>query len=106
MLCVVDDADWLDREVGTTWWCSCACRLLAERVGVVFGTRYALPQLDKVASLDVTGLRERAMHIRSCATPCCTGRWTTKYASASSWRPRANLLLLLSNGREARRPPT
>ena len=57
MLCVVDDAQWLDRE-SVNALAFVARRLLAERVGLVFATRDAMTELDEIAGLAVEGLQD------------------------------------------------
>jgi DNA-binding NarL/FixJ family response regulator len=56
LLCVVDDAHWLDRASALTL-AFVARRLLAERVGLVFATREPGLELQHVDGLDVRGLR-------------------------------------------------
>ena len=56
LLCVVDDAQWLDRASALTL-AFVARRLLAERVGMVFAAREPGLGLEHVAGLEVSGLR-------------------------------------------------
>jgi AAA ATPase domain len=56
LLCVVDDAQWLDRTSALTL-AFVARRLLAERVGLVFAAREPGSALQHVDGLDVRGLR-------------------------------------------------
>jgi DNA-binding CsgD family transcriptional regulator/tetratricopeptide (TPR) repeat protein len=56
VLCVVDDAQWLDRASALTL-AFVARRLLAERVGMVFAAREPGLGLEHVDGLDVRGLR-------------------------------------------------
>jgi DNA-binding CsgD family transcriptional regulator/tetratricopeptide (TPR) repeat protein len=56
VLCVVDDAQWLDPSSALTL-AFVARRLLAESVGLVFAVRERGDQLRHVPSLDVAGLR-------------------------------------------------
>ncbi len=55
LLCVVDDAQWLDRASALTL-AFVARRLLAERVGIVFAAREPGLELEHVDGLDVRGL--------------------------------------------------
>jgi DNA-binding CsgD family transcriptional regulator len=56
LLCVVDDAQWLDRASALTL-AFVAHRLLAERVGIVFAAREPGPALEHVPELEVQGVR-------------------------------------------------
>ncbi|HEY2435694.1 MAG TPA: AAA family ATPase, partial [Solirubrobacteraceae bacterium] len=56
LLCVVDDAQWLDQASARTL-AFAARRLLAERVGMVFGSREPGEELRHVPDLEVLGLR-------------------------------------------------
>ncbi len=56
LLCVVDDAQWLDRASAQTL-AFVSRRLLAEPIGVVFATRHASEELAHLPQLDVAGLR-------------------------------------------------
>lgn len=56
LLCVVDDAQWLDRASALTL-AFVARRLLAERAGIVFAAREPGLELQHVDGLDVRGLR-------------------------------------------------
>src|SRR5215469_3654407 len=57
LLCVVDDAQWLDRTSGLTL-AFVARRLLAEPVGIVFGARESGEELQHVPELEVQGVRD------------------------------------------------
>jgi DNA-binding CsgD family transcriptional regulator len=56
LLCVVDDAQWLDRASAVTL-AFVARRLLAEPVGIVFGAREPGPELSRLPELQLRGLR-------------------------------------------------
>jgi DNA-binding CsgD family transcriptional regulator len=56
LLCVVDDAQWLDQTSGLTL-AFVARRLLAEPVGIVFGAREPDEELRHVSELEVQGVR-------------------------------------------------
>jgi hypothetical protein len=56
LLCVVDDAQWLDQASALTL-AFVARRLLAEPVGVVFAAREPGEELQHIAELEVRGLR-------------------------------------------------
>ena len=56
LLCVVDDAQWLDQASALTL-AFVARRLLAEPVGLAFAAREPGPELQRVAALEVPGLR-------------------------------------------------
>jgi DNA-binding CsgD family transcriptional regulator/tetratricopeptide (TPR) repeat protein len=57
LLCVVDDAQWLDQTSGLTL-AFVARRLLAEPVGIVFGAREPGEELRHVPKLEVQGVRD------------------------------------------------
>jgi hypothetical protein len=57
LLCVVDDAQWLDQTSGMTL-AFVARRLLAEPVGIVFGAREPGRELRDVPELEVQGVRD------------------------------------------------
>jgi DNA-binding CsgD family transcriptional regulator len=56
LLCVVDDAQWLDRASASTL-AFVARRLLAERVGIVFAAREPGEELQHLSGMEVPGLR-------------------------------------------------
>jgi len=56
LLCVVDDAQWLDQASALTL-AFVARRLLAETVGIVFAAREPVQELDHLSELEVHGLR-------------------------------------------------
>jgi DNA-binding NarL/FixJ family response regulator len=56
LLCVVDDAQWVDQESALTL-AFVARRLLAEPVGIVFAAREAGDELQHLPELEVPGLR-------------------------------------------------
>jgi hypothetical protein len=56
LLCVIDDAHWLDAGSALTLGLV-ARRLGAERVGIVVATRKPRPELRSISALDVRGLR-------------------------------------------------
>jgi DNA-binding CsgD family transcriptional regulator len=57
LLCVVDDAQWLDQTSGQTL-AFVARRMLAEPVGIVFGAREPGPELRHMPELEVRGVRD------------------------------------------------
>ncbi len=57
LLCIVDDAQWLDQTSGLTL-AFVARRLLAEPVGIVFGAREPGEELRYVPELEVRGVRD------------------------------------------------
>src|SRR5689334_2310467 len=57
LLCVVDDAQWLDQTSGLTL-AFVARRLLAEPVGIVFGAREPGEELRHIPQLEVRGMRD------------------------------------------------
>ena len=58
VLCVIDDAQWLDQASALTL-AFVARRLLAERVGIVFAARQPGDELQHMPELEVHGLRDR-----------------------------------------------
>ncbi len=64
VLCVIDDAQWLDEESADLL-SFVARRLLADRVGLLFGVREtadAEPRLQALPSLRISGLPDQAAH--------------------------------------------
>jgi hypothetical protein len=61
VLCVIDDAQWLDQGSALTL-AFVARRLLAEPVGLVFAVREVGDQLRRLPSLEVRGLRNGDAH--------------------------------------------
>jgi DNA-binding CsgD family transcriptional regulator len=61
LLCVIDDAQWLDRASAQVLG-FVARRLLAESIGMLFGIREPSPELRGLPTLEVTGLREADAH--------------------------------------------
>ena len=57
LLCVLDDAQWLDQASALTL-AFVARRLLAERVGIVFAARDPGQALEQVSKLEVRGVRD------------------------------------------------
>lgn len=69
LLCVVDDAQWLD-HASTQILGFVARRLLAESVGLLFGVRRAEPELRGLPELELTGLSDADAHaLLSSVTP-------------------------------------
>ena len=66
VVCVVDDAQWLDRASVQTL-AFVARRLDAEAVGVVFAVRERIEQLDGLAELLVSGLGPHDAHLLLCS---------------------------------------
>src|SRR5262249_11136135 len=56
LLCIVDDAQWLDEESALTW-AFVARRLFAEPIGLVFATRESGHEVKGLPVLEVRGLR-------------------------------------------------
>ncbi|MFI6658891.1 AAA family ATPase [Streptomyces sp. NPDC050523] len=61
LLCLVDDAHWMDRASAQVLG-FVARRLLAESIALVFGARERSPDLLGLPDLEVTGLRDAAAH--------------------------------------------
>jgi DNA-binding CsgD family transcriptional regulator/tetratricopeptide (TPR) repeat protein len=61
LLCVIDDAQWLDRASAQVLG-FVARRLLAESIGVLLGTRESGPELRGLPELEITGLRDADAH--------------------------------------------
>ncbi|XVU27802.1 AAA family ATPase [Actinoplanes sp. CA-054009] len=57
LLCVIDDTQWLDRASAQIFG-FVARRLLAESIGLLFGTRVPGPELRGLTELEITGLRD------------------------------------------------
>lgn len=69
LLCIVDDTQWLDRASALTL-AFVARRLLSERIGVVFASREACPELAHIAEHQVRGLSDDHAHtLLSSAVP-------------------------------------
>ena len=82
LVCVVDDAQWLDSESAHSLG-FVARRLLADRVALLFATRDPLPELAGLPELEVNGLCDddaRALLSRTVDASLDRGSWTT------SWR--------------------
>jgi DNA-binding CsgD family transcriptional regulator len=71
LLCVVDDAQWVDHESALTL-AFVARRLLAEPVGIVFAAREPGDELQHLSELEVHGLRDGDAR----ALLASKGRWT------------------------------
>lgn len=98
LLCVVDDAQWLDKASALTL-SFVARRLLAERVGIVFAAREPGDELQHVSELEVRGLRDGdarsplssavrfKLDDKSSARPnrCGDARQSTRAAGAAAW---------------------
>ena len=72
LLCVVDDAQWLDRASAQVL-AFAARRLLAEPVGLIFATREPGDQFRGLADLEVRGWRS-GTPARFCIPPSGSGR--------------------------------
>lgn len=57
LMCIIDDAQWLDRESAQIF-AFVARRLVAESVGMVFGSRQPAPELRDLPSIHLGGLSE------------------------------------------------
>ncbi|QGN35524.1 AAA family ATPase [Microlunatus sp. Gsoil 973] len=57
LLCVIDDAQWLDKASALSL-TFVARRLMAEPIGMVFATRAPVPELAHLPELEVRGLRQ------------------------------------------------
>src|SRR4051794_6629690 len=66
LLCVVDDAQWLDQASALTL-AFVARRLLAEPVGIVFAAREPGVELEHVPTLEVPGLRNGDARVLLCS---------------------------------------
>ena len=91
LVCLVDDAQWLDRASAQAL-AFVARRLLAERIAMVFAVREP-SQADELAGLPellVEGLAERR-RARRCSPPRCRGCSTSGSATGSSPRRAAIL---------------
>ena len=84
LLCVVDDAQWLDQASALTL-AFVARRLLAEPVGIVFAAREPGEELQHVPELEVRGLRERRRP-RAAGLGACGSGWMSECATGSSRR--------------------
>jgi hypothetical protein len=83
LLCVVDDAQWLDRASAQAL-AFVARRLLAEPVALVFAAREPGEEFRGLPELPVTGLMRG-----SCSARCSGGRWMSGCGTASSRRRAA-----------------
>ncbi|XVV14959.1 AAA family ATPase [Actinoplanes sp. CA-131856] len=61
LLCVIDDTQWLDRASAQIFG-FVARRLLAEPIGLLFGTRVPGPEIRGLTELAITGLRDDDAH--------------------------------------------
>ena len=87
LICVVDDAQWLDRASAQVL-AFVARRLEAEAVGLVFAARAPSDELTGLTGAGRGGSGARAMRTR-CWTPCSPGPWTRRSATRSSARRAA-----------------
>ena len=93
LLCVVDDAQWLDRASAQAL-AFVARRLLAESVGAACSRRASRAgELAGLPELVVEGLATATR--ASCSARSCAGRWTSACATGSSPRRGGNPLALL-----------
>src|ERR1700747_2577327 len=87
LLCLVDDAQWLDRASGEAL-AFVARRLLAESVALVLVTREPGGELEGLPKLALEGLPDRDARAR-CWGRRCGCRWMTGCANGSSRRRAA-----------------
>ena len=87
MLCVVDDAQWLDQASALTL-AFVARRLLAEPVGIVFAAREPGEELRHVPELEVHGLAQRRRP-RAAGLGGASSSWMSECATGSSPRRAA-----------------
>jgi len=80
LLCVVDDAQWLDRSSAQVL-AFAARRLLAEPVGLIFASREPGEHLRVLPDLEVQGLRTRTPG--HCSARWCDGHWMSRSGSGS-----------------------
>ena len=83
LLCVVDDAQWLDQASALTL-AFVARRLLAEPVGIVFAAREPGEELQHVPELAVRGVRNG--DARALLSSAVGSTWTSRSATGSSPR--------------------
>jgi DNA-binding CsgD family transcriptional regulator len=98
LLCVVDDAHWLDR-VSAQALAVAARRLVAESVALVFAVRntFEVPELTGIARLDVEGLPEPAA--RALLESASLGRVDARIVERVVAEARGNPLALLEFSR-------
>jgi DNA-binding CsgD family transcriptional regulator len=94
LLCVVDDAQWLDQTSALTL-AFVARRLLAEPVGLVFAAREPGEELQHVPDLEVDGLRNGDAHalLSSTVGPALDGRVRDRIIAETRGNPLALLEL-------------
>ena len=93
LLCVVDDAQWLDQASALTL-AFVARRLLAEPVGIVFAAREPGEELRHVPELEVRG-RGRRRRPRAARARRCGSSWMSAVRDRIVAETRGNPLALL-----------